>query len=255
MCIIAIKPKNVAIPTTEILERIFDKNPDGAGVAYTTSKGIKIIKGLMTKSEFLKVCEKIPTTATAILHARISTSGGISKELCHPYELTNDFKQLRKTNLTIANGFAVAHNGVFGEFGAMFEANDTMQFIATYLTTLKQLKEDSNGSILDDDIKPIINKLVSGSRLAILDVAGNWEKYGNNWEEYNGVYYSNSGYKKTEYPTYSNRYYDWEKYCDDYYGVYYQPKPKAETISKSEQAKEKKQLKSLFNKGGTKCNF
>lgn len=252
MCIIAIKPKNVAVPTREILGRMFDKNPDGAGVVYTTTKNtIKIVKGIMNKDEFIKTCEKIPTTAVAILHTRISTSGGVSKELTHPYKLTNDFKELRKLNIEISEGYAVAHNGVFSEFGAMFEANDTMQFIATYLTALKELKENANGTILDADIKPIIDKLVGSSRLVIIDNYGNWKKYGNNWEEYNGVYYSNGGYKKVEYPTCRNGYYNWETYCDDYYG-YYQPK---QTISKNEQAKEKKQLKSLFSKGGTKCNF
>lgn len=235
MCIIAIKPKNVAMPTREILERMFDKNPDGAGVVYTTTKNtIKIVKGIMSKNEFVKTCERIPTTAVAILHTRISTSGGVSKELTHPYKLTNDFKELRKLNAEISEGYAVAHNGVFSEFGAMFEANDTMQFIATYLTALKELKENANGTILDKDIKPIINKLVSGSRLVIIDNFGNWEKYGNNWEEYNGVYYSNSGYKKQEYCSYwSSR--EWRDYCNNNYGAYY----KAEARREREREKQK----------------
>ncbi|MBR4002951.1 MAG: hypothetical protein IKI95_02640 [Clostridia bacterium] len=242
MCIIAIKPKNVAMPTKEILERMFDKNPHGAGVVYTTEKHtIKIVKGLMSKNEFLKVCEKIPTTAVAILHARISTSGGVCKELTHPYELTNDFKKLRRLTTEIANGYAVAHNGVFNEFGTMFEANDTMQFIATYLTALEDLKKNANGTILDADIKPIINKLVSGSRLVIIDNEGNWQKYGSNWEEHNGVYYSNGGYKKQE--NFWHGWKNWNDYCWDNYGTYYQNEQRRER--EREKQKEKELLEEL----------
>lgn len=265
MCIIAVKPQNVAIPSQEILERIFDKNPDGAGIAYTTNGGIKIIKGIMSKGEFLKVCQKIPTKASAIIHTRISTSGGICKELTHPYKLTNDFKELRKTNIEIKkNDFAVAHNGIFSEFGTMQNANDTMQFIATYLTPLKELKEKNGGKITDNDITPIINRLVNGSRLVIMATDGEFKTYGNGWSEQNGIYYSNEGYKKPTY-TYYDYWNDLEdyggnnyNYYNEYYGTKYQPTSKGDYIltakslkeyeNNAEVKKEKSKIQELFSK-------
>lgn len=221
MCIIAVKPKGVALPSTEILKRMFYKNPDGAGIAYAVDGVITINKGLMKIEDYLKAVQKIPVNATAIIHTRISTSGGINKELTHPYKLSNDFKELRKTSIKTADGYAVAHNGVFSEFGAVANANDTMQFITTYLHPLKELKKQAGGDILDDDIKPLINKLVNGSRLVILDTNGNYKLYGHYWYEDEGIYYSNEGYK--QYNHYNNYYGGsyWHDYNDEIDEEYY----------------------------------
>lgn len=214
MCIIAVKPQGVALPSVEILKRMYNKNPDGAGVAYAINGIITINKGYMNINEYIKAVQKIPINATAIIHTRISTSGGIDKELTHPYKLTNDYKELRQTHAKMADGYAVAHNGIFGEFGTMQGANDTMQFIVNYLHPLKELKDKTGGAVIDNDIKPIINKLVSGSRLVIMDVDGNYMLYGNYWHEQDGIYYSNEGYKqRLDYSTsyYSSKYNTYNK--------------------------------------------
>ena len=244
MCIIAVKPRGVALPSIETLKRLFYKNPDGAGIAYAIDGAITLSKGYMDINEYIKAVQKIPVEASAIIHTRISTSGGINKELTHPYILTNNYKELRRTSAKLTEGFVVAHNGVFGEFGALKGANDTMQFIVNYLHPLKELKEKARASILDADIKPLINKLVSGSRLVILNTAGEFELFGNYWHEADGVYYSNEGYKPA--PAYSGYYsskynkynnYDYYNDCDgfcDYckhnfkcvwYNQYTQPEP------------------------------
>lgn len=196
MCIIAVKPKGVALPSKEILRRIFTANPDGAGVAYNLGGVVKIIKGLMTYEDFEREAQKIPATSTAILHTRIQTHGGICKELTHPFILDADIKKQRQLRHTIKHGEAVAHNGVFSEFNARALHSDTTQFITNYLAPLKAAKEAGGGRILDEDIKPIINRLVGyTSRLAILNERGEYCLYGSGWEEAEGVYYSNSSYK------------------------------------------------------------
>lgn len=200
MCIIAVKPAGVAVPSVEILTRLFNKNPDGAGIALATDKGVKIDKGIMTLNDFLTKVQKIPTDSAAIIHCRISTSGGICRELTHPFILTSDINRMRKTQ-ALTQREVVAHNGVFSEFGNKEANNDTTQFIINYLKPLKDLAENANESVQAERLKPIINKLVSGSRLVILDKAGHFTLYGNGWEESNGVYYSNTGYKEYSYYT------------------------------------------------------
>ena len=198
MCIIAVKPAGVAVPSVEILTRLFNKNPDGAGIALATDKGVKIDKGIMTLNDFLTKAKKIPTDSAAIIHCRISTSGGICRELTHPFILSGDINRMRKTQ-ALTQREVVAHNGVFGEFGSKEANNDTTQFIINYLKPLKDLAESAGETVQAERLKPIINKLVSGSRLVILDKTGRFTLYGNGWEENNGVYYSNTGYKEYNY--------------------------------------------------------
>jgi predicted glutamine amidotransferase len=198
MCIIAVKPKGVAVPTKEILKNMFDANPDGAGVAYNLNGKLYIVKGLMNFEDFYKVCQRISSGSSAIYHTRIQTSGGICKELTHPFLLDDDIQNQRKLFFKTTNGEAVAHNGVFSEFGQKELNSDTTQFISTYLFPLKKLKDASVGSILDDDIEEIINKLCGFSnKVAIIDQDGNLKRYGGSWILDNGIYYSNDTYKNS----------------------------------------------------------
>ncbi len=200
MCIIAIKSKGVNPPSKEILKNMFDANPDGAGIAYNFNGTLHIIKGLMTFEEFWDECKIIPKESGAIYHTRIETSGGICKELTHPFILDEDILQQRKTYISTSKGEAVAHNGVFNEFTHKNLNNDTTQFISEYLSPLKKLKDLTSNSILDDDLDRIINKLCSYSnKLTIINQDGDIKHYGDGWILDNGIYYSNSTYQDKRY--------------------------------------------------------
>lgn len=133
MCIIAVKPKGVETPSKEILNNMFKSNPDGAGVAYNKNGKLFIVKGLMTFAEFWQGCQEIPKESGAIYHARIETSGGVCKELTHPFLLNEDINEQRKTFIIKSKGEAVAHNGIFNEFTRKDLNSDTTQFITNYL--------------------------------------------------------------------------------------------------------------------------
>lgn len=220
MCILAVKPYGVLSPDEATLRRMFTANPDGAGIAYNFKGKIRIIKGIMTVEEFITEVGKIPVDSTALIHARIQTSGGVCRELTHPYPLTNDYEKLTATNLTLKEGFAVAHNGIFSGFSNKTGYNDTIQFIGNHLTPLNKLCIDAGKSILDKSMKPIINRLVDTSRLAIMDTVGNFETYGNGWIEDNGIWYSNSTYKPYTY-SYSTKNFRYSDYYDDYDSRFY----------------------------------
>ena len=115
----------------------------------------------------------------------------------------------------VFNGYAVGHNGIFSFLDSKTRVgvNDTMIFIQNYLTPLEQVSKDN---LLDSSLEPIINKLVSGSRLAILKDDGTYNKYGDGWEYADGIYYSNDTYLD-----YISRYFDCGKYNYDYDDDYY----------------------------------
>lgn len=232
MCILIVKPSGVIAPTKDILQRCFDTNPDGAGVCFEKNGNIYIRKGLMDFESFLKEVNNIPLDSTALIHCRIGTSGGNIPELTHPYPLTNKIKDLKRTKLTLtpkknedgtlSKVYAVGHNGVFSGLGEKGEINDTCMFIANILTPLANQVKD----IIDPKLDSVISRLVDTSRIAIMDNTGKCRMYGYGWEEQDGIYYSNSGYKKPKwegnynYKWYGN--YDswqdrgaWSNYYDD----------------------------------------
>lgn len=244
MCILAIKPSGVMNPSDTTLKEMFNRNPDGAGICYNAGGKIKIIKGLMNVEAFIKAVHSIPVDATALIHARISTGGGVCPELTHPYPLTNKYEELTATTLTIKDGFAVGHNGIFSGFTNSQGYNDTVQFIGSVLKPLNDMAKGCGKTILDKQLDTVINRLVTGSRLAIMDGDGNYQKYGSGWTEDNGVWYSNSSYKPYTY-TYSYNsaynkygYYDY----DDYKGLSWNNKEKCwekDTKSATKEVKSK----------------
>ena len=199
MCIIAVKRAESAPPNETILREMFNRNADGAGIAYAKDGVLHIIKGLMQADEFIKAAQKIPQDAAAIYHCRIQTSGGVVKELTHPFLIDKDIKQQRQTRVTTNKGAALAHNGIFTQYHAKELNNDTTQFITNNIAPLAALKEQTGGSILDKDIHNIIEELTGNNKIAILTADGNIETFGSFWIEDGGIKYSNSTYKKIEY--------------------------------------------------------
>ena len=227
MCILIVKPKDKLTPTKEILKECFTRNPDGAGFCYNKDGNIVIRKGFMNFEEFYTATQKIPTESTALIHCRIGTSGGNIPELTHPYPLTNNIKELKKTTLLLKGGddkpvYAVGHNGVFYGLKTPYPegVNDTCVFIANLLTPLKNIAPD----LLDESLDAIINKLVDTSRIAILDNNGRVKMYGTGWIEDDGIYYSNNTYKKVVYSTYNYGGKSWKSYYDSYNDDYYDNK-------------------------------
>lgn len=217
MCIIAVKPANARTPDRGVLKTMFERNPDGAGIMYALDGVLVIKKGLMSFTEFVKAVDSIPEQAAAVIHCRITTSGGTCKELTHPFVLDADINQQRRTEYK-GGGVGVAHNGVFSEFNYKPLNNDTTQFISSYLAPLKALKDRSGGSVQDADMAALINQLVSGSRLVLLDASGKINMYGSGWAQADGVWYSNTTYKPLTYSC--NKYWNkspaFDKFCEEY---------------------------------------
>ena len=139
MCVIIVKPYGVSLPS-DIIRRCWYKNPDGAGIAYADENSVQIEKGFMQLKEFENYLSAIDLDEkSAIIHFRISTSGGINPEMTHPFPLTDSLPLLKATS--IQTPIAIVHNGIipiYPERGL----SDTATYISQILVPRYKKKPD-----------------------------------------------------------------------------------------------------------------
>ena len=215
MCIIAYAPKGVQIKE-QTIEVMFDYNPDGAGIMWKPLNGdkVQIRKGFMTLSDLMKAYEQIPVECEKAIHCRIATSGKISAATCHPFPIRSKIKAMRKA--IDETDMALMHNGVISfctpKGGMKAKHSDTMEFAQQYLMPLRNQLDN-----------PALKKLLgecTNSRLLIFRQNKPTVMVGD-WEQEDGVYYSNDTYKDDygygtfRYP-YKYGYWDDESYVSPY---------------------------------------
>ncbi len=208
MCIIAVKPANVAMIDDKTIENCWYNNDDGDGFMYPGHGGVKIRKGYMTlkalKKALKTLSKEIDTTATPIvLHFRIGTSGGNIAANTHPFPVSENLAALQKTQLTTP--LAVAHNGVIDIRPRKKDISDTMEYILSQLAPLYQLKKDFYRV---EAGKQLVYNAIQ-SKMAFMDAAGRISLIGK-FEKNDEYYFSNSSYQ-----TYYRSYSYWDKW-DDY---------------------------------------
>ena len=193
MCIIAVKPIGEELMDRKVLENCFNYNSDGAGLMYNLDGKVYIEKGYMNFKNFygrlLELDKEIGLKDRGlVMHFRISTSGGVSTQNCHPFSISNDEKVLKALNFVTDVG--VCHNGIIPSYvpkgGTL---SDTQLFIKDYLYYIKEENEDflTNPSLLF-----AIEKTVQ-SKLCFLDGEGNVTTVGKFIEEDNYLF-SNETY-------------------------------------------------------------
>ena len=174
------------MPDNEVLKRCWDKNSDGAGIMYRRGDRIQIEKGFMRWSRFRKALatHSFDKDSVVVMHFRIGTSGGNIAENTHPFPLSNKVSELKR--LKISTTQAMVHNGILGS--GEEKMSDTQVFVRDVLSS-KGVKQ----SLTDIGVRTLIGKHVSGSRILIWDDKVIW-RWGS-WEEEDGIFYSNTGYK------------------------------------------------------------
>lgn len=199
MCIICYTPAGVALPDKETFRTMFKNNPDGGGLMYTDGGGVVIDKGFFDVNAMYNAARaaraKYPQTPV-VLHFRISTQGGASAPLTHPYPVCGDYKRMRQ--LRTRAPLAIAHNGVISQYSAPWSArsklnyNDTMTFTKDFVAPLLRGRVKWY-TAPDADALRVALRAVSASRLAIMSADGHVELIGN-FTINNGRYYSNDTY-------------------------------------------------------------
>lgn len=211
MCIIAYKPLNVAFPEEYILENCFNNNDDGAGFMYTFNGEVHIHKGYETFEKFMAALNKARAITgdkvPYVMHFRIATQG-YEKCMTHPFPLSSKMQNLKRLRCKCSIG--VAHNGILDitSDGAK-TYSDTMKFITDYLSNIIQ----SYDWYKNKRTKKLIEYLIDGSRLAILDAHSHCELMGKGWEEDKGIYYSNHTWAYKKYAGFSG---SWNRAWWDY---------------------------------------
>ena len=219
-------------------------------VDYNGEKRVLIRKGLMTFDALIKSLHSAfskydvnPTETPIIMHFRISTQGGVQKELCHPYPVCGDYDKMR--SLACLCNIGLCHNGIISRCSVSRYSyshydyktkqwiddhkqpnyNDTMTFIKDYASL-----------IIDNDQKfyekpnkvQLLERLCEYSKLAIMNASGEVKLIGN-FQERNGIYYSNLYHEvsintkaDTKKPSDFKSVKDFLDDCDDYgYGGVY----------------------------------
>ena len=209
MCVIVFSPKGVAPPTDEQIKKMWEHNPDGAGYAYV-GRGGKVVyrKGFMKLEDLLKDLgdtERFRNTNFAI-HFRIGTSGKKDEKTCHPFPLSTNFGDLRKTSGNVDS--VLFHNGILSGGGlANPLSSDTQDFVIAMTPLLAKYNKSKARDYF-------IGELVSGNRLLILYKNNAFKMFGD-WKKDGDLWVSNLNYKD-EYKWYGSGYYDWHNYM--YYG-------------------------------------
>jgi len=214
MCIIVAKPMGAAMPDEETRARCFQSNPDGAGFMLADGKTVRIRKGYMRLEDFETALEKEmrgfdPIETTVVLHFRIATSGKVKPSTCHPFPISDEPEELRKTRME--SRFGIAHNGVISGRYTADGWSDTMDFVADVVTPLMRM----NPSFMHSSDAIELLEGACGSKLAIIDNAGDLALVGSFVED-GGVFYSNTTYLPTKY-NWSSYGSLWEGGWDDYY--------------------------------------
>lgn len=195
MCIIVAKEKGVKLPSKETLETCFKRNSDGAGFMYVQDGKVVIDKGYMDFKSFYKRIKKLQkrfksdlTDKALVMHFRIGTSGENDKATTHPFPISSNSEDLRKTYFKTDLG--MAHNGIISNYVYGKGLSDTQNFVKDFVSVLKDL---DNKFLLNKRVINLLDK-TCGSKLCFLDNKENIYYIGDFVED-EGIKYSNTTYK------------------------------------------------------------
>ncbi len=217
MCIAIAKLMGQEMPSNEILKNCFKNNKDGAGFAFNYDGQVIIKKGFMTELDFITAINDFDKkfnfkNCSVLIHTRITTHGGTSPYMCHPFPIVDDEGALKKTDYV--SPYAIIHNGMISltssEATKKASLSDTAVFVEKYLSKIAQNKDWFTTKANIELIEDLID-----SKMAIMNGQGEIIMTKGFTEE-GGIFYSNTSYKDNYYK-YSG-YSDWtDLYGDDWY--------------------------------------
>ena len=192
MCVICYVPKNTYLPKKDTIRAMWDKNHDGAGVMYKTENNeVFYKKGYFDFEMFYADLVEISKRAKEMaIHCRIATSGGVNKEMCHPYPLTNEIGRLKSPFGNKCDKPIIMHNGIIN-INNIGDLNDTCSYI---IKKLVPRYKRTTAFMFDETIVDHIQDEIGYSKLLIMSqyptkMIGNWQK------DDDGCYYSNLYFK------------------------------------------------------------
>lgn len=172
MCIAIAKPRGVSL-AEDRLRICFENNPDGAGFAIATDRGVVIQKGYTTVQAFLTAYREYRVDDyPALVHFRITTRGENSARNHHPF--------------LVAAG-ALVHNGTIGWLGKAGKGPSDTALFADLLHDMTVAQWHR--------LRPLIEHSTGWSRFALLTHEGETLLFNREeWEEAGGALFSNNTY-------------------------------------------------------------
>jgi len=173
MCIAAISRKGGF--KEEELQQFFKANRHGGGYAYAEDGKIYIHRHIMVESDYIEQGMRLADKKNLVTHCRIATSGGISVENSHPFEMENS---------------VLVHNGV------LYNTSDTVSDTRDFVNETKSLLDNQTLMSKDLVIQRLGNVIGNYNKFIILYKDGTFrivnEKEGT-WKD--RVWYSNLHWK------------------------------------------------------------
>ena len=167
MCLIIHSPKGQTIERSVIESALF-YNADGFGLMHSGSaQKWKALSADNIEAELLALVD----TDYAV-HFRMATDGKVTKKLSHPFKLNNRAYLM--------------HNGILSKDRTDKNAteSDTTRFVAEFCNPLIAKHGSIPVSALEQEI--------IGSKICLMQKCGTINRYGGDWLEYDGNYYSNT---------------------------------------------------------------
>lgn len=213
MCVIVHKERGKDLPSDEVIEKCFKKNPDGSGILLHRhgTKLVEIHKGFMKLDDFKTAYKElnIGKDDDLVLHFRISTSGGTNPENCHPFPISSKIEDLKATRINVPMAFV--HNGVLGSGDEKLKISDTQVFVRDVMS-----RSEISDHLDNEEIQKIISEMSKNQRFFIADAGKDLFKRFGTWYEDNGLWFSNM-YWKSYGKHYTSWFGDYGSY--DYYGT------------------------------------
>lgn len=191
MCVIISKEVGKKLPSRDFLFKCFKKNPDGSGFMYEYNHEVYIEKGFMKFELLYNRLKELDNQInlknhSLVLHFRISTSGKIDPQNCHPYPISKNMGLMRETFLKTKD-IAFCHNGIIRNYQSLDTIhNDTQTFGVNVLSVFK---EHYPNFYEDSKVLKMLG-LLAQSKLCFLDRKGKITYVGD-FQNYRGMRCSN----------------------------------------------------------------
>lgn len=201
MCVIAIKPRNKKI-NYKTAKKMWDSNPDGAGIACHLSKTTIISKGYMDFKDLWLDLNNMQDLLL-VVHFRLATHGDKNQAMTHPFVISSDLAESTKC-YTETEKPVIVHNGIITGYGNQI-ISDTSDFILRVLSkfdTVQDMKgvlglTNSKFVVMHENKLHLIGKFEKYKGLTVSNTNFEWgyddEYYYNNYKGYGYENSHNSG--------------------------------------------------------------
>lgn len=169
--------RSALLDTHGLIADIYSSNPDGLGIMYATSKGLKVSKILpKTAAEAAEFVARLPQDDRELaMHWRWRTHGNINMEQCHPYAIK-------------PGEIALMHNGVLATGNKKDTTkSDTWHFIEDWL------KGAATDTLHDPSFVKMLGEFIGDNRFAIMSGDGRLTVVNRDQGvEHDGLWFSNT---------------------------------------------------------------